>query len=345
MFIPQDFSIALLMIIISAVCWGSWANTFKFTRNYPFELFYWDYALGVFAISIVLAFTLGSLNNGASSFLHNMVSADPGNVASALIGGAIFTVANIMLVAGIDMAGFSVAFPVAIGTAMVVGVGLSYILQPKGSVLILAIGVLFTILALIMDGKAYAALSSTSAGKTTARKCITVCVASGVLRGLFAPFVTHALTARTPLGPYSTAVFFTFGSLLSCLAASLYFMKRPLAGVPVKFHDFFKSGLKHHVPGILGGCIWGTGTVFNLVAATCTGVAISYAIGQSAPMVAAIWGILVWREFAGSGRKAHVFLALMFGFYIMAISTVAMAYTSVQHGFTHQTILPDEVMD
>jgi glucose uptake protein len=345
MFIPQDFSIALLMIIISAVCWGSWANTFKFTRNYPFGLFYWDYALGVFAISVFLAFTLGSLNDGATSFLHNMVSADPENIASALIGGAIFTVANVMLVAGIDMAGFSVAFPVAIGTAMVVGVALSYMLQPRGSFLVLAIGVLLTIAAVIMDGKAYASLSSASSGRASARKCIIVCVGSGVLRGLFAPFVTHALTARTPLGPYSTAVFFTFGSLLSCFAASLYFMKRPLAGVPVMFRDFFRSGLKHHLPGILGGCIWGTGTVFNLVAATCTGVAISYAIGQSAPMVAAIWGIFVWREFSGSGRKAHVFLALMFGFYIMAISTVAMAYTSAQPNFTHQTILPDEVLD
>jgi glucose uptake protein len=345
MFIPQNFSIALLMIIVSAVCWGSWANTFKFSKNYPFELFYWDYALGVFAISVILALTLGSLNDGATSFLHNMASADPGNIASAILGGAIFTVANIMLVAGIDMAGFSVAFPVAIGTAMVVGVALSYMLQPRGSVLVLSIGVLLTIAALIMDSKAYAALSSSASGKATARKCIIVCLVSGVLRGLFAPFVTHALTARTPLGPYSTAVFFTFGSLLSCLAASLYFMKRPFEGMTVRFHDFFKSGLKLHLPGILGGCIWGTGTVFNLVAATCTGVAISYAIGQSAPMIAAIWGIFVWREFSGSGRKAHVFLALMFGFYIMAISTVAMAYTSVQPDFAHYTILPGEVMD
>jgi len=314
------------MMIVSAVCWGSWANTFKGTKNYRFELFYWDYAIGIFVISVILAFTMGSLNTGASSFLKNALAADPANIVSALAGGVIFNVANLLLVAGIDMAGLSIAFPVAIGIALVVGVVLSYMLQPTGSAVILALGVLLAVAAVIMDGKAYSALAS--AGRAVSRKSIVVCIISGILMGLFAPFVTHALTSRAPLGPYSVAVFFTLGSFLCCFVANVYFMKHPLVGEPVMFRDFFKAGLRDHLLGILGGCIWGIGTVFNFVAASCTGVAISYAIGQSAPMVAALWGIFAWKEFAGAAKKAYVFLSLMFLFYILAISAVAMAYTT-----------------
>jgi glucose uptake protein len=329
MFIPQDFTLALIMMIVSAICWGSWANTFKGTSNYRFELFYWDYAVGIFAVSLLLAFTMGSLDNSAASFLNNVRAADPANIVSALAGGAIFNVANLLLVAGIDMAGLAVAFPVSIGIALVVGVVLSYALQPKGELLYLACGVLLAVAAVIMDGKAYAALSS--AGRSVSRKSIIVCTISGILMGLFAPFVTRALTSAAALGPYSVAVFFTLGSFLCCFAANVYFMKRPLVGEPVVFADFFKAGLKDHLLGILGGCVWGIGTVFNFVAASCTGVAISYAIGQSAPMVAALWGVFVWKEFAGAARKSYVFLALMFLFYILAIVAVAMAYTAQHH--------------
>src|SRR2546425_5860324 len=155
MFTPHSLSVALLMVITSAVCWGSWANTYKGTRNFRFELFYWDYAIGIFLISIILAFTMGSLHSDSTSFLANVHSADSSNIVHALIAGAIFNVANLLLVAGIDMAGLAVAFPVSIGIALVVGVVLSYALQPKGSAALLGLGVLFAVVAVIMDGKAY----------------------------------------------------------------------------------------------------------------------------------------------------------------------------------------------
>lgn len=326
MFVPADFTTALIMVIISAICWGSWANTFKGTTNYRFELFYWDYAVGIFVISLILAFTLGSMHNDSTSFINNLHSADRSNIICALIGGAIFNVANLLLVAAIDMAGLSVAFPVAIGIALVVGVVLSYILQPKGSAPFLAIGVILAVLAVIMDGKAYSALSSS--GRSVSRKSIVVCIVSGVLMGLFAPFVTHALTSGAALGPYSIAVFFTLGALLCCFVANVYLMKRPLVGEPVNFSDFFKAKPRDHLLGLFGGFVWGTGTVLNFVAASFVGVAISYAIGQSAPMVAALWGIFVWKEFAGSQGKAQKYLSLMFLFYILAIVSVAAAYKS-----------------
>jgi glucose uptake protein len=325
-FVPPTFAVALLMVITSAICWGSWANTYKGTRNYRFELFYWDYAAGIFVMSLILAFTMGSSRHDGTSFLANVHAADNSNIVYALLGGVIFNVANLLLVAGIDMAGLAVAFPVAIGIALVVGVVTSYLIQPKGNPVLLGFGVLAAILAVILDGKAYAALGD--GGRVVTKKSLVVCVISGVLMGLFPPFVTRALTAGTALGPYSIGVFFTLGSLLCCLVVNVYFMKRPLVGQPVQFADFFKASGRDHALGVLGGFIWGTGTVFNFVAASFTGVAISYAIGQSAPMVAALWGLFVWKEFAGSGARANKYLAGMFGCYVVAIILVAKAYTS-----------------
>jgi glucose uptake protein len=323
MFTPDSLSIALMMMITSAICWGSWANTYKGVKNYRFELFYWDYAVGIFLISLVLAFTMGSTSQDANSFLNNVHSADMSNVVSTLVGGAIFNLANLLLVAAIDMAGLAIAFPVSIGIALVVGVVLSYALQPRGNLTLLAVGVLCAVIAVIMDGKAYGSL--VSAGRVTSKKSIVTCIVSGVLMGLWAPFVAHAMTTGNTLGPYSIAVFLTLGALLSCSIWNVYFMKKPLVGAPVNFSGFFQGPVSGHMLGLLGGVIWGTGMVFNLVAASFTGVAISYAIGQSAPMVAALWGVLAWKEFAGAGSRAKLYLVLMFVFYCLAILLVAKA--------------------
>ncbi len=323
MFTPHSLEIALMMMITSAICWGSWANTYKGVKNYRFELFYWDYAIGIFLISVIFAFTMGSTGNDASSFLNNVHSADTANIISTLVGGAIFNLANLLLVAAIDMAGLAVAFPVSIGIALVVGVVSSYALQSRGNVGLLAAGVVCAVIAVIMDGKAYGSLAS--AGRSVSRKSIITCIVSGVLMGLWAPFVAHAMTKGNTLGPYSIAVFLTLGALLSCSIWNVYFMKKPLVGEAVDFSGFFRGPISGHVLGVLGGVIWGTGMVFNLVAASFTGVAISYAIGQSAPMVAALWGVLAWKEFEGAGSKAKMYLGLMFVFYCFAILLVAKA--------------------
>ncbi len=323
MFTPPNLTIALMMMITSAICWGSWANTFKGVKNYRFELFYWDYAIGIFLISLLLAFTLGNTGHDASSFLNNVHSADASNIVSTLVGGAIFNLANLLLVAAIDMAGLAVAFPVSIGIALVVGTLLNYILQPKGNLVFLAVGVACALVAVILDGKAYGSLGS--AGRSVSRKSIVTCVVSGVLMGLWSPFTTYGTTRGNALTPYSSVVFLTLGALLSCFIWNIYFMKKPLVGEPVGFGGFFRAAPSGHLLGLLGGIIWGTGTVFNVVAGKSTSFAISYAIGQSAPMVAALWGVLAWKEFAGAGSRAKAYLGLMFVFYALAILLVARA--------------------
>jgi len=323
MFTPSSLTAALLMMVTAAVCWGSWANTYKGVKNYRFELFYWDYAIGIFLISLILALTMGSTGHDSTSFLNNVQSVDARNIVSALVGGAIFNLANLLLVAAIDMAGMAVAFPISIGIALVVGVVLSYALQPKGNATFLAVGVACAFIAVILDGKAYGSLAR--AGRAVSRKSIVLCVVSGVLMGLWNPFMTYSLTRGNAMTPYSAATFLTLGALLSCFIWNLYFMKHPIVGEPVSLSGFFQGSPSGHLLGLLGGGVWGLGTVFSLTAGKLTGQAISYAVGQSAPMVAALWGLLVWKEFSGSDTRAKIYLTFMFVFYALAILLVARA--------------------
>jgi len=323
MYIPSSFTTALVMTILTAVFWGSWANTFKGTKRYPFELFYWDYIIGVLVCTLAFAFTLGSSGTAGESFLTNLKATDPSNIGFAILAGIIFNAANLLLVAGIDIAGLAIAFPIAIGIAVVEGVALSYALQPKGNPAFLGMGLLLAIAAILFDASAYRRLSA--ARPAISRKGIIVNIVSGLLMGAFAPLVTRSMTHGHAMTPYSVAVLFAAGALLCCFFVNTYFMKHPLVGEPVSFAGFFRGPISGHALGLLGGFIWGVGMVFNLVAASFTGVAISYAIGQSAPMVAALWGVLVWKEFEGAPGKAKTYLALMFVFYCVGILLVAKA--------------------
>src|SRR4029078_5311331 len=218
MFTPDNMTVALVMMITSAICWGSWANTYKGVKNYRFELFYWDYAIGIFLISLILGHTMGSTTNDANSLVNNTHSGDLSSVLWTRVGGAIFNLANLLLVAAIAMAGLAVAFPLSIGIALVVGVVLAYIRQPKGDLAFLSAGVLCAVIAVILIGKAYGSLAG--AGIIISKKSVVTCIVSGVLMGLWAPAVTYAMTSGKAegraLGPYGVAVFLSLGALLSC---------------------------------------------------------------------------------------------------------------------------------
>ena len=324
MFVPSTFAAALLMTILSTICWGSFANTFKLTKNYRFELYYWDYALGIFGIALLLAFTMGSLHGGSDAFLANLRSASGTNLLLAGIGGFIFNIANVLLIAGIEIVGMAIAFPTSIGIALVEGVVLSYLIQPKGNAVLLAFGVAMAVLAVVLIGKAYGAMQT--GNQSVSRRGVVICLISGVLMGAFAPFITRAMTASRPLTPYSVAVLFTFGAFLCCFVFNVYLMKKPLVGTPLDFSGYRAASGTYHLLGVLGGVIWGIGTVFNFVAATLVGVAITYAIGQASPMVAALWGVFAWREFRGANARAKGYLVGMFASYVLALVLIARAY-------------------
>jgi len=325
MFIPQIYTVALAMMILSMICWGSWANTQKLCKNWRFELFYWDYVWGIVLISLIMGFTLGRTAPASpDSFLTNLGSADSRHLLLAFLGGIVFNIANILIVAAIAIAGLAVAFPIGIGLALVIGSVLNYIVTPKGNPLMLFGGVALVCVAIVLDALAYRKISP---DLKVSKKGIVVSLLGGVGMGLFYPFVAKAISGESHLSPYTVAFVFALGVVASTFPLNYAFMRRPVTGAPLAMADYFQGTGRLHFWGILGGMIWGVGTISNFVAsyAQMVGPATSYAVGQGATMVAAIWGVFVWKEFRGAGSDVKRLLALMFIFFLVGLACVALA--------------------
>jgi glucose uptake protein len=326
MYQPEAYGAALAFMLGSMICWGSWANTMKLTAGYAFQLFYWDYVIGIIVGALLWGLTLGSNGSSRLAFLADIHQADRLHILFALAGGAVFNVANLLLVAAIDIAGLAVAFPIGIGLALVVGVLLNYLLSPRGNPALLFGGVLLVTLAIIFDAMAYRRRESEH--KTISALGIQLSLACGVLMGVFYPLVAKAISGPQSLGPYAVALFFAFGTALCAIPVNYFLMRRPLTGAaPVAMKDYFAAKGSWHVWGVLGGLIWCTGAVLNFVAshAQIVGPATSYAIGQGATMVSAVWGVFVWREFAAAPPASRRLIPLMFALFIAGLSSVAVA--------------------
>ncbi len=325
MFIPSLYPVALFMMMVTMICWGSWANTQKLCKGWRFELFYWDYVFGIVVISVLLGFTMGNTEPGTpESFLYSLRAADGHHMLLAFLGGVVFNVANILLVAAIAIAGLAVAFPIGIGLALVIGSVLNFIILPKGNPLLLFGGIGLVVVAIILDAFAYRKLVKDLSVST---KGIVLSLLCGVGMGLFYPFVAKATTGENHLGPYAVAFVFSLGVLACTIPVNYVFMRKPITGAPVAISDYFRGRGALHFWGLLGGIIWGVGMIFNFAAsyAQMVGPATAYALGQGATMVSAIWGVFVWREFAGAPPAARRLVALMFLFFIVGLSCVAVA--------------------
>ncbi|HEV2495624.1 MAG TPA: GRP family sugar transporter [Terriglobia bacterium] len=325
MFIPQVYAVALLMMFISMTCWGSWANTQKLVGSWRFELFYWDYVWGILLCSVIIGLTFGYTDaSSPDSFFTNLRQASAGNLIYAFVGGAVFNLANLLLVAAIALAGLAVAFPIGIGLALVIGSILNYIITPKGNPLLLFGGIALVVAAIVVDALAYRKLQG---GGQVTTKGIVLSLLCGVFMGLFYPFVAKTLTGERHLGPYTVAFVFALGVLVSNVPLNYAFMRKPVSGPPVAMSDYLAGRGNLHFWGVVGGLIWGVGTISNFVAsyAKMVGPATSYALGQGATMVSAIWGVFVWHEFKGAGPEVKRLLALMFVLFILGLACVALA--------------------
>jgi glucose uptake protein len=333
MFILQSYPLAVVFCIITMFCWGSWANTQKLARRgWRFELFYWDYTIGVLLLSLILGLTLGSSGTDGRSFLADLSQASHSSILSALLGGALFNAANILLVAAIDIAGMSVAFPVGIGLALVLGVIVNYLADPLGNARMLFGGVLLVVLAIILDAIAYRRIPGSSAGVST--KGLVLSLACGILMGFFYRFVAASMypvfTHPEPgkLGPYAAVFIFALGIFLSNFILNAFVMKNPFVGEPVAFSDYFGGSFGTHLTGILGGIIWGIGMSFNIIASGRAGFAISYGLGQGATMIAAFWGVFIWREFRDAPGGTSKLIAAMFGCFLVGLALIILARMS-----------------
>jgi len=329
MFIVENYSLAVMFCIVTMLCWGSWGNTQKLAaKTWRYELFYWDYIIGILIFSILMGFTLGSFGEGGRSFVEDMKQADSNNVISAIIGGVIFNAANILLSASISIAGLAVAFPLGVGIALVLGVFVNYFSAPKGDPVILFIGVSLIMLAIIFNGIAAGKIKTNEKGKSN-KKGIILAIFAGLLMAFFYRFVAAAMDlnnfeqpAAGMLTPYSAFFIFALGILVSNFIFNTLIMKKPFVGAPVSYRDYFNGNFNTHLIGVLGGSIWALGTSLSYIAAGTAGAAISYGLGQGATMVAAIWGVFIWKEFKGASRQTNWLLTLMFFLFITGLTLI-----------------------
>lgn len=330
MIIINSFPLAVVLLTITMLCWGSWANTQKLAgKSWAFQLFYWDYVIGIVLLSLVFGLTLGSNGNTGRSFLTDLQQADNSALLSAFTGGVIFNIANILLVAAIDIAGMAVAFPVGIGLALVIGVVVNYLKYPVGNPTLLFGGIALIVLAILLDAKAYRSIGGES---KVSSKGISISIAAGLLMGFFFRFVADSMITNFAapemgkLTPYSAVFIFSIGIFISNFLFNSVVMARPFTGSPVSYKDYFSKGnLKLHAIGWLGGIIWAVGMSFSLIASEQAGFAISYGLGQGATMVAAFWGVYIWKEFKDANSKTKRLINLMFLLFIVGLILVIYA--------------------
>jgi len=312
------------------MCWGSWANTQKLaSKEWSFPLFYWDYTLGVIFLSLLFGLTLGSIGNSGQAFIPNLLNAAPKAIFLALLGGIIFNIANLLLVAAIEIAGMAIAFPIGIGLALVLGVFNNYLPNPEVyHALYLFLGVGLVTLAIVMNALAYKKV--TRGSKST--KGIVISLIAGFLMSFFYRFVADSMSpdlvniAPGTFTPYAAVFVFSIGIFLSNFVFNVYFMKKPVSGNPVTFRMYFQQGTpKLHTVGILGGIIWSLGMMVNIMAGDIAGYAISYGLGQGATLVAAIWGVFIWKEFKGAPKGTNKLLAAMFVSFIVGLTLIIIA--------------------
>lgn len=342
MILPQTYGAALLLIILSMLCWGSWANTFKMAGKWRFELFYYDYSLGVLIAALIYALTFGNLGTDGFAFIDDLLHTGKRQIFFGLAAGGIFNLANMLLVAAISVAGLAVAFPVGIGLALVIGVVWNYLIKPQGNPALLFGGAAIVVVAIVVDALAYRALEAgkakqaaeagvqSSGARKVTGKGIALSLVSGVLMGSFFPLVEIGKEGPLGLGPYAIGFVFAIGVFVSTFLFNLFFMNFPVEGGPVDFFQYFSGTLGQHALGLMGGIVWATGTIANFVAASApesvqVGPAISYAVGQGATMVSALWGLLVWKEFAGAGDRVRALVVLMLVLFVAGLGLVSIA--------------------
>ena len=324
MFIPQSYPLAIVLCVVTMLCWGSWGNTQKLAgKSWRFELFYWDYVIGILLFSLLLGFTLGSIGENGRSFINDIKQADAKNIFNAFVGGVIFNASNILLVAAMAIAGMAVAFPVGVGIAMALGVIINYVFAPQGNPVILFSGVALIVAAIVLDAFAYKNHSASM--QKVSGKGILLSVSAGVLMALFYRFVASSMATDfvSPepgkLTPYSAVFFFAIGVVASNFIFNYLIMKRPIEGEPLSFKDYAKGSFGVHLTGVLGGVIWNIGMAMSIIASGKAGFAISYGLGQGATLIAALWGVFIWKEFKGASKSVNTLIFLMFLAYLAGL--------------------------
>jgi glucose uptake protein len=324
MVLVQNYTLAVFLCVLAMICWGSWQNTQNLIgKEWRFELFYWDYTIGIVLFALFMAFTFGNFGSQGRSFLPDLAQADPRYLLSSAAGGFIWNVGTLLLVASISIAGMSVAFPIGGGIGWTLGILINYLGKPEGNPYFLFGGTLVIILAIFFSMQSYRKLATYQ--KKPSFMGIFLAFLAGICIAFFYRFV--ALSLATDFSPadagkissYTAVVFFSFGALISTIIVNPFFMARPVQGEPVKLSQWFKGSSKAHLLGMLGGAIWCLGNSVSFMSVGAASPAISYGLSNAAPVIAALWGIFIWKEFRDAPGGTNLLLTLMFAFYLTGL--------------------------
>jgi glucose uptake protein len=324
MVLVQNYSLAVFLCFVAMVCWGSWQNTQNLIgKSWRFELFYWDYSIGILLFALVMAFTFGSFGNQGRSFMPDLAQADLKNLLWAAIGGFIWNIGTLLLVASISIAGMSVAFPIGGGIGWTLGILINYLGKPEGNPLFLFGGTAVIIIAILFSMQSYRKLAAKQ--KKPSFKGIALALLAGLCIAFFYRFVAASLASDfSPaddgkISSYTAVVLFSIGALLSTIIVNPLFMAKPVQGEVVKIAQWMKGTPRAHLFGLLGGAIWCLGNSVSFMSVGAASPAISYGLSNAAPVIAALWGIFVWKEFKDAPKGTNLLLALMFLFYLIGL--------------------------
>jgi glucose uptake protein len=324
MVLVQNYGLAVFLCAVAMICWGSWQNTQNLIgKSWRFEHYYWDFSFGILLFALLMAFTFGSIGSEGRSFIPDLNQADPRNLLSAAIGGVIWNMGTLLLVAAISVAGMSVAFPIGGGIGWTLGILINYIGKPEGNPAFLFGGTAFIVLAIIMSMQSYKKLAANQRKPTL--KGIVLAILAGLCIAFFYRFVASSLaTDFSPadagkISSYTAVVFFSVGALICTAIFNPIFMAKPVQDEPVKIKEWFEASSRTHLLGMLGGAIWCVGNSVSFMSVGAASPAISYGLSNSAPVVAALWGIFVWKEFKDAPKGTNLLLSLMFAFYLAGL--------------------------
>ena len=363
MILPGSYFLSLILLLLSLICLGSWANSLKMAGSkWRFELYYYDFTLGAFVAAVIIAFTFGSLGLDGFTLMDDLKLAGKRQDAFAFVAGAIFNLGNLLIVAAISLGGMAVALPVGLGLALIVGSALGYFMNPGGSIILLAVGcaavlggITFNIMAFrqfsAMKAQAAAAARAAAAAelaasqtapaapvrsrkpgrkKATAGKVLLLAILGGILAGVFHPLLSFAQVGENGLGPYSAAMIFTIGMLMSTFVYNLFFMNLPVQGAAVDLGQYFVGSVREHASGAAGGVIFYLGMLFAMIVTRAEGTAhvgtsLTTAATQGALVLGAVWGLVVWKEFDGAESNVRLWLGVMLGLLLVGIGVVSVA--------------------
>ena len=342
MILPQTYSYVLALMILSVICLGSWASTFKMAGKWRFELFYFDFAIGLMIAAVIYALTFGNLGFDGFTFLDDLQHAGKRQWMFSFLAGLIFNLANMLLVGAVSVAGLSVSFPITVAIAVLVGTGISAVVRPAGSPLLLLLGCLLLLTSVMVNAMSYRlksivqheALARQGRAKSTRRpsaiKGVILAMAAGLLMGSFTPLLDKARAGEVGMGPYALVAMFALGVLFTTPIFNIFFMNLPVEGDPIDLSLFFTAKPKQHIYGLIGGIIWCTGMLAAIVAGSAPdtaqgNVVLHFLLGHSWPLIAALWGVLVFGEARAGDLRLKVMTALMMVLFLCGLAIIAIA--------------------